>query len=393
MRLEIKLERAIAAESIPLLRSHLAHCDPGILSFDVSGAASGQVTVDLEAGASAEQATRRVQKVAARVVATGLVPPTKILERVSFEGITYQDDITRRLEEAGWLLALGRGAWGTAGALAALIRAFDDDFRKCALELGASDARFPSLLRTSFLNRIRYFDSFAHHTTFAIHLRPDVDALDAFSERMRRLPNGIDVVSEAAPSTMILSPTVCYHLYDALCDRSVPERGLSVTALGSCYRWEGSNIEDLRRLWEFSMRELIVVGTKDLVLDVRQRAMELTLDYCRRLGLEAWLENANDPFFSADASTKSAYQRGFGMKWELRLPYTASGESLAAASFNNMQRTFAEPCAIRLSNGETAFSGCIGWGLERWAYAFIARHGMSVQDWPDEIRARCSGES
>lgn len=137
------------------------------------------------------------------------------------------------------------------------------------------------------------------------------------------------------------------------------------------------------------MRELVIVGHKDLVLDIRERAMQATLAYCEKLGLQAWIENANDPFFSPDAGTKSAYQRGYGMKWELRLPYNASGESVAAASFNNMQRTFGESCAITFANGQTAFSGCIAWGLERWAYAFLAQHGIQPEHWPEQMRKRC----
>ena len=266
----------------------------------------------------------------------------------------------------------------------------DDDLRRISLDCGAAEARYPALLSLDFLNRINFFNSFPQYATFAFHLQPDVDRLDGFMSAMGARPAEVEIVSGVmSPSSTILAPAVCYHLYQLLADQQIPDDGIKVTAVGNCYRWESSNFAHLRRLWEFSMRELIVVGPKDLVLNTRERAMQATLEYCKKLGLQAWIENANDPFFSPDAGTKSAYQRGYGMKWELRLPYNAAGESVAAASFNNMQRTFGESCAITLSNGQPAFSGCIAWGLERWAYAFLAQHGLEPKRWPEEIRRRC----
>jgi seryl-tRNA synthetase len=388
--LEVQLENKVPLELVDQLRLQLAYCDPEIQSFDFSRLHQGVVVVKAPGHLDTRAVELKVRKVADRIVSGGLNPPTQILHRVEAPNVTFTEDLESLLKESGWVSQLGTGLWALTGPVARLLQVMDEDFRCIALGFGAAEARYPGLLSLDFLNRIGYFGSFPQYTTFAFHLQPDVDRLDSFMSAMEARPAEVENASgEMSPSSMILAPAVCYHLYHLLADRQISDEGIKVTAVGNCYRWESSNFSYLRRLWEFSMRELVIVGPKDLVLDIRERAMQATLEYCEKLGLQAWIENANDPFFSPDAGTKSAYQRGYGMKWELRLPYNASGESVAAASFNNMQRTFGESCAITFANGQTAFSGCIAWGLERWAYAFLAQHGIQPEHWPEQIRKRC----
>lgn len=390
MRLEVQLKNKMPPELLDQFQSLLAYCDPGIQSFDFSRLPQGIVLVEALEPLDAQTVELKVLKVADRVVSGGLNPPTQILHKVDAPNVTFTEDLESLLKESGWVLPLGPGLSALTGPVARLVQVMDEDFRRIARAFGAAEARYPALLSLDFLNRIGYFGSFPQYTTFAYHLQPDVDRLDSFMSAMGARPAEVEnLAGEMSPSSMILAPAVCYHLYHLLADQTIPDKGIKVTAVGSCYRWESSNFAHLRRLWEFSMRELVIVGDKDLVLDIRERAMQSTLEYCEKLGLQAWIENANDPFFSPDAGVKSAYQRGYGMKWELRLPYNASGESVAVASFNNMQRTFGESCAITFANGQTAFSGCIAWGLERWAYAFLAQHGIQPEHWPEQIRKRC----
>jgi seryl-tRNA synthetase len=388
--LEVQLDNSVPPELVTQFQSQLAYCDPEIQSFDFSRLHQGVVMVQVPDHLDTQAVQLKVRKVADRIVSGGLNPPTQILHRVEAPNVRFREDFECLLKESGWVLQLGTGLWALTGPVARLVNVIDEDLRRLALGFGATEARYPAMLSLNFLNRIGYFSSFPQYTTFAFHLQPDVDRLDDFMSTMGARPAEVESASgEMSPSAVILAPAVCYHLYHLLADAQIPDEGIRVTAVGTCYRWESSNFAHLRRLWEFTMRELIIVGQKDLVLDIRKRAMQATLEYCEKLGLQAWIENANDPFFSPDAGAKSAYQRGYGMKWELRLPYQASGESVAAASFNNMQRTFGESCAITLANGETAFSGCIAFGLERWAYAFLAQHGVQPEEWPQQIRKRC----
>jgi hypothetical protein len=58
------------------------------------------------------------------------------------------------------------------------------------------------------------------------------------------------------------------------------------------------------------------------------------------------------------------------------------------ASFNFHERFFGESFGITLPDGVTTpFSGCAGFGLERFAFALVCQHGVDVEQWPAEIRA------
>jgi seryl-tRNA synthetase len=74
------------------------------------------------------------------------------------------------------------------------------------------------------------------------------------------------------------------------------------------------------------------------------------------------------------------------LKYELRLA-SAEGRTVAAASFNHHQDHFGKAFSIRQQNGDTAHSGCVAFGWERWVIAFVAQHGLDEESWPLSVRA------
>jgi hypothetical protein len=41
---------------------------------------------------------------------------------------------------------------------------------------------------------------------------------------------------------------------------------------------------------------------------------------------------------------------------------------------------------ITLPEGSPAHTGCIAFGLERIAFAFLAQYGLDIQLWPETVR-------
>lgn len=395
MKFTLVLSKPVPNEMVSHLKSLLAFCDPKIVSINLDNVHKDVLGVVAEDDADKAILTAKIQMAANRVLDTDHIPPTKVLHRIDPHKEKFFENIERILQGRKFSIKLGEGIYGIADQAAQLLRIFDDDFRQIALKAGATEAIYPSLLEVDFLNRIDYFKSMPQYITIASHLYPDISRIDSFMQNMQTIaPSQIEHIDgQVAASKYILSPTICYHLYNSLKDSALKMDNILVTAVGKCYRWESSTLSYLRRLWEFWMRELIIVGKKDMVIEVRESIMRATLEYCQEIDLWGWIENANDPFFSPEAAKKSNYQRGYGMKWELRIPYNKAHDSLAVASFNNMQRALCGCCAITMPDGKVAFSGCIGWGLERWVYAFYAQHGINVQEWPAKIRRRMNGNA
>jgi seryl-tRNA synthetase len=115
----------------------------------------------------------------------------------------------------------------------------------------------------------------------------------------------------------LLSPAVCYHLYFALADQPLPDGRLAATAVGNCFRYEASNLVSLERLWNFTMREVIFVGSKDFVLENREIARQ-RMSRCLEIGLAYRVESANDPFFIGEFRKQAAFQSAFQLKFEIR---------------------------------------------------------------------------
>jgi len=146
----------------------------------------------------------------------------------------------------------------------------------------------------------------------------------------------------------------------------------------------------LERLWDFTMRELIFVGPEAHVLAERQRAVERAVAFLDEWGLSYEIKSATDPFF-IDEYSASVFQLAFDLKYEFRafLPYT--GKTLAVGSFNFHRDHFGRAFDISCAEGEAATTGCVGFGLERLALAFLAQHGLDAKNWPEAVASTVAG--
>src|SRR5436305_1863908 len=104
-----------------------------------------------------------------------------------------------------------------------------------------------------------------------------------------------------------LSPAVCYHTYHLNQDRTVPADGLVYGVCGKCFRYESSNMRDLRRLWDFTMREVIFIGAREDVLQRRDRCLAMTAQLLEDHGLAGEIRTASDPFFVAPDAVAKTY--------------------------------------------------------------------------------------
>jgi len=195
----------------------------------------------------------------------------------------------------------------------------------------------------------------------------------------------VDTGAHLEPCRMGLQPSVCDLCYYAL--RNVTDHQNTVyTTYGKVYRNEVSADNSLDRLLAFSVRDIMFVGDEQFVLDMRQRMIEEMIELLRFFNLQSRIETANDPFFTNDSTIKNVFQYASRLKYELlaRLPYKDA--DLAVGSINHHLNFFGKAFDIRTSNGEQAYSGCLGIGFERLAFALYCQYGVDVQNWPTEIR-------
>jgi hypothetical protein len=245
----------------------------------------------------------------------------------------------------------------------------------------------PTLIPTDVLAKCDYFRSFPHNVTYAAHLPEDPARIEDFRKRHHDRETLDDrALADMVPPEVCLSPAVCYHVYYANRDRVVPPGGLVYSVCGKCFRYESKNMRDLRRLWDFTMREVVFLGTREEVLAERERGIGRFGSFLDEHRLAGEIRTASDPFFIApDAAAKTYFQLSSDTKFEIALALH-DGARLAVGSFNYHNDFFGKAFSARLDGGGPMFSACIAFGLERWVYAFIAQHGADPARWPDVVR-------
>ncbi len=385
--LEIDPEVTIPEFLTGEIQSKLAYADEQILAAQVS---SDHIQLKIRPGISSgvqAELVQKVQRVVLSMAKGAFRQKIQVLEDQIGRAVPFRSDPMPELLRSGEVSRESDGIFTLGPLLARLIAYFEALFVDLADSFEAKPYRFPTLIPASYLERVNYFRAFPHSLTFAAHLREDLDVIDQFSQQavcdhgVLKAPEGSFASVQA-----LLSPAVCYHLYFTMADKPLPGGQAVATAVGNCFRYEAINLTSLERLWNFTMRELIFVGSKDFVLENRDLARQRMRPVLERIGMAYRVESANDPFFIGEFRKQAAFQSAFQLKYEIRalLPFKES--TLAVGSYNYHQDFFGRSLNITLPDGSPAHTGCVAFGLERIAFAFLSQFGLDPALWPSEVR-------
>jgi seryl-tRNA synthetase len=296
----------------------------------------------------------------------------------------------------GWAFQLGDGQVGLAGPAMRLCQALDERFRRMAVdEFGAVEHRYPTFIPTDVLRRCGYFGAFPHLVTSVAHFVEDYEQLkrirDANAESDRVVIPDRDALVHVAAC---ITPATCYHAYQALEDQTLAAPGAAFTATGRCARYESTNMIGLDRLWEFTMRELVLVGAEAWVAERRQAGLDAFIGLAAEWDLECRIETANDPFFGPVYATKAFWQSQANLKYELRFtvePKDGKARTISCGSANLHEGFFGKTFRIALDDGAPVFTGCVALGVERLALSCFTQHGFEPSRWPASLRTAVFG--
>jgi hypothetical protein len=345
------------------------------------------VDITTQSAVSSEELTRKLNFLVKNDILPQYIVPSKVIWH-SQASRSLQEDMYRQMIDAGLVFEAGEGQIGVGELFLSVMNYFDDMLRTIAVkEFGAREYQYPTLIPTTVMTQCDYFKSFPHYLMFVTRLHSDIDTYAAFLEQAR----GSDDVRTFAlnycnNADYCLPPTMCFHTYHQYEGRELPdEMGTVITSKGKSFRFESRYRKTLERLWDFTIREMVFLGPRDFVLDCRSRFMEHVLTLAEKLELVGYCEVANDPFFcNMDAAEKVWSQRLLELKYELRLNVTRD-RTIAVGSFNFHERFFGENFSIGAGKIGNAYTSCIGFGLERLAYAFFCQYGIEKSKWPPEV--------
>nr|AFU82611.1 seryl tRNA synthetase [Streptomyces sp. K01-0509] len=324
-----------------------------------------------------------------RVVAEQVLTQRPLAPRSVWESPVVRSEFTDAFPELlaqDTVVVSGEGQVGFAEPLISLFGYLDRRLRAIALSLeGAREYQYPTLLPTSVLDRFGYFGSFPQFPMFVTRLHNDIDVYADFVERYReeqRVPD--DLFAHCSNTDYCLPPTMCYHSFHQYQGRELAG-GSVITARGKSFRYESRYHTSLERLWDFTIREIVFMGTPEFAAECRNSVMRQTFALMEELELAGGCEVANDHFFAnADTAGKILSQRMMELKFEPLLP-VAADRSIAVGSFNLHGHFFGESFDIKGPDGGPVASGCVGFGLERLGHAFLSQHGSDPARWPTAV--------
>jgi hypothetical protein len=285
------------------------------------------------------------------------------------------------------VIQLGNGQVALEGLPLQLFRYFDRVFEAFGRHWMAQPVLTPTLIPATALAKCDYFRSFPHNVTFAAHLFEDAERIEDFRARHQSRDDLDDqALKDMETPEACLSPAVCYHVYHQYQDQTLPASGVVHGVCGKCFRYESNNMRDLRRLWDFTMREIVLLGDREGVLQRREIGNDLVAQFLEQHRLAGEIRTASDPFFIApDAPAKTYFQLNSETKYEISL-LLPQDERLAVGSLNYHTDFFGRAFNVMIEGKGPMHSVCIAFGIERWVYAFLAQHGDDSRQWPEVMQ-------
>ncbi len=262
---------------------------------------------------------------------------------------------------------------------------FDNTFCKLAQSIGAKLEHYPVLLPIDSYKKTSYLKTSPQYSMFCCDAIEDMDSLQNLNSS-----NDEQLYKYLQKPHLALSPSACFHTY-CCHENDTLRENTTVTFIQNVFRNEGRfNWNELGRLRDYHVREVVFFGDEDFVVNQRKNLLELVIEVIKELNLCANIQIAHDPFVIPNMQRFKNIQIQEESKYEVRVNYKKN-MALAAASFNLHGTAFTSPFNISIENVVNPVTGCVGFGIERWVLSFVAQYGWNIKNWPEIIKNYIGG--
>lgn len=184
----------------------------------------------------------------------------------------------------------------------------------------------------------------------------------------------------------------CPMIYWSLKGKTIAEDSLPVlffdkTAVSG--RYESGGRHGIERVDEFHRVEPVYIGTREQLLSLREKMLELYKHVFNDIFDLDWRMAWVTPWYMQQAGQHGETTQDCGtIDFEAYMPYRGSRSKSEWLEFQNLSiigDKYIKAFNIKAQKSDL-WSGCSGIGLQRWATAFLAQKGLDPDDWPEGFK-------
>lgn len=372
-------ERTFFREMIPYISEYVTGAE-----FD-----GDSLAIEYEA-ISEESLVEKTKRLETMIVsqlegAAGKPLQTKVLTDCSNVAPHNTSDVFQDLIDCGAVSPVALGSFVYSGIFLTVMRYFENRVEVFAKEVfGTYESyRMPDLIPITAYEKGGYFDTFPHHIMFQTTLANDIEVIDRFSREKTSDPAIFDHIK--TPKN-VLRTAACMPLYPLLeHGRLGQDTPGKFVVEGHCFRNEEGNVREIERVNEFTMKELVCVGTPDQTSEFLVRCKQLWITWQEVFDLNMRIETANDSFFANNYKKLRLFQLLGDAKCEYKLLVPGSGNYISCSSANAHRTHFTKPYDIKTAETEAyCHSSCFAFGIDRLTYALLSQLGLDTSTWSDK---------
>jgi len=203
-------------------------------------------------------------------------------------------------------------------------------------------------------------------------------------------------IEELRKNVKIPKAGVCYaqcpNIYWSLSGKTIAEKSLPLLLFDRSVpsdRYESGGRHGIERVDEFHRVEAVYIGTKEQLLEVKERLMERYKHVFDNILELEWRMARVTPFYLQQAGIveENEEDEKGTIDFEAWLPYKGGREKewLEIQNISIVGEKYTKAFTIK-SQKKEVWSGCSGIGLERWMVAFLAQKGMEPEKWPSGFK-------
>ena len=182
--------------------------------------------------------------------------------------------------------------------------------------------------------------------------------------------------SEKASREKALIPAACLPAYEAIARVGI-DKPTVFTLRNKVFRNE-EKCNSIFTLKNFEQREFVKFGEKQDVESFLDASSEKLKELVQKINISASLNISTDIFYQNNSPEKALYQIVSKSKIELRVYLDTIGQNgIPLASCNNHRTHFSKLFNLKYRDN-FAHTGCVAFGLSRWALAILLLLGQDA---------------